>query len=97
MSVRGICVVYLRCRYNVDVDVVDSEWDEHREYWSSVGSADERVNGAPTRRTRPVNLRLPVDLVGQLKQAAARRDLPYQTLIRMWLRERVDSEPRADS
>ena len=27
-----------------------------------------------------------------LKREAARRDLPYQTLIRMWLRERLEAE-----
>ena len=44
------------------------------------------------RRTKPVNLRLPVDMIEALKDEAARRALPYQTLIRMWLKERLDAE-----
>jgi len=44
------------------------------------------------RRTKPVNLRLPVDMINRLKSEAARRSLPYQTLIRMWLKERLDTE-----
>jgi hypothetical protein len=67
-------------------------WDEHREYWDAVESADERVNPPGGRRTKPVNLRLPVDLIDALKREAALRALPYQTLIRMWLKERLDTE-----
>ncbi len=67
-------------------------WDEHRDYWDAVDTSDERLGVSPVRRTKPVNLRLPVDMIDELKRAAARRTLAYQTLIRMWLRERLDSE-----
>lgn len=69
-------------------------WDEHRGHWDASKSADERVEQPLVRTTKPVNLRLPVDLIDELRRAAERRDLPYQTLIRMWLRERLDAEPR---
>ena len=70
-------------------------WDEHRDYWDTVGTQDERVDQAPVRRTKPVNLRLPVDMIDQLKREAARRAIPYQTLMRMWLKERLDAETRS--
>ena len=69
-------------------------WDEHHDYWDTVEGSDERVHPAPVRRTKPVNLRLPIDMIDRLKYVAAKRSLPYQTLIRMWLQERLDEEPR---
>jgi predicted DNA binding CopG/RHH family protein len=45
-------------------------------------------------RTKPVNLRLPVDMIEALKEHATQRSLPYQALIRMWLKERLDTEAR---
>jgi CopG antitoxin of type II toxin-antitoxin system len=67
-------------------------WDEHRDYWGAVEAVDEGVGPSQVRRTKPVNLRLPVDLIDALKREAGRRALPYQTLIRMWLKERLDAE-----
>lgn len=69
-------------------------WDEHRDYWDTLDSPDEVVPSISVRRTKPVNLRLPVDLIDDIRRAAARRNVSYQTLIRTWLRERLDSEPR---
>jgi hypothetical protein len=70
-------------------------WDAHPEYWDQRpgGRGDKLVAPAaspPARRTHPVSLRLPVDMIDALKREAARRDLPYQTLIRVWLREQLD-------
>ena len=67
-------------------------WDEHRDYWDAVEAVDERVGPSQVRRTKPVNLRLPVKMINALKSTAARRAVPYQTLIRIWLRERLDAE-----
>ena len=69
-------------------------WDEHPDYWDKLDSADERVGSARVRRTKPVNLRLPVDMIEALKEQGTQRSLPYQTLIRMWLKERLDAEQR---
>ena len=69
-------------------------WDEHRDYWDDVDGSDERVDPAPVRRTKPITLRLPIDMIDQLKHDATKRSLPYQTLIRMWLQERLDTESR---
>lgn len=72
-------------------------WDEHWDYWDKVGNEDELVMPSKIRRTKPVNLRLPVDMIDALKRAAALRALPYQTLIRMWLKEQLDAEARNPS
>ena len=72
-------------------------WDEHRDYWDTSDAPDERVAPTPARTTKPVNLRLPVEMIEALKRAGARRALPYQTLIRMWLKERLDAERPAPS
>lgn len=69
-------------------------WDEHREYWDAAPARDERVDSLQVRRTKPINLRLPIDMIDALKREAARRSLPYQTLMRMWLQERLDTEAR---
>lgn len=72
-------------------------WDEHRDYWDGAESQEERVQSAPVRRTKPINLCLPVDMIEALKEEASRRALPYQSLIRMWLKERLDAEARPRS
>jgi hypothetical protein len=46
------------------------------------------------KKLRPVTMRLDHDLVLALKRIAARRGISYQTLARMWLRERAIYELR---
>lgn len=70
-------------------------WDEHPEYWDTVESPDERIEPAPVRRTRQIALRLPADLIDRIEHEAARHALPYQTLIRRWLEDRLDAEARS--
>jgi predicted DNA binding CopG/RHH family protein len=41
--------------------------------------------------TVSISLRLPVYLLERIKVAANRRDVPYQSLIKMWLAEKVDA------
>jgi predicted DNA binding CopG/RHH family protein len=36
-----------------------------------------------------ISLRLPVSLLDEIKIAANQRDAPYQSLIKMWLAEKV--------
>ncbi|MEA2641953.1 MAG: hypothetical protein QOF51_3347 [Chloroflexota bacterium] len=67
-------------------------WDEHRDYWDAVQTDEERVEPGAVQRSRPINLRLPVSMIDALKLEAGKRALPYQTLIRMWLKERLDAE-----
>ncbi len=74
----------------------NSEADE-RAHWeredSTAGldwSRAERVrlpNLQPT--TTAISLRLPVSLLEDIKIVAHKRDVPYQSLIKMWLAEKV--------
>lgn len=71
---------------------------EERAYWETHDSADhvdwskaDRVrlpNLKPSTTT--ISLRLPVGLLERIKVAANKRDMPYQSLIKAWLAEKVD-------
>ena len=72
---------------------------EERRFWEthdSTGHVDwdkaERVR-LPNLRpsTRSISLRLPVALLERIKIAANKRDVPYQSLIKTWLADKVDS------
>src|SRR6185437_10388855 len=69
---------------------------EERKFWETHDSTDyvdwskaERVrfpNLKPS--TTAISIRLPVGLLEQIKIAANKRDVPYQSLIKMWLARR---------
>jgi predicted DNA binding CopG/RHH family protein len=42
--------------------------------------------------TTSISLRLPQGLLDQIKVAANKRDVPYQSLIKVWLAEKVSAE-----
>jgi predicted DNA binding CopG/RHH family protein len=72
---------------------------EERTFWENNDSADfvdwtksKRVvlpNLKPTTKT--ISLRLPQHLLDSIKAAANSRDVPYQSLIKVWLQEKVHS------
>ncbi|MBI5388498.1 MAG: BrnA antitoxin family protein [Verrucomicrobia bacterium] len=45
--------------------------------------------------TKTISLRLPSDMLDQLKATANKRDVPYQSLLKIWLAERLASERQA--
>jgi predicted DNA binding CopG/RHH family protein len=49
------------------------------------------LTGIGEPSTKAISLRLPVDLLERIKTAANRRDVPYQSLIKVWLAEKVDA------
>jgi predicted DNA binding CopG/RHH family protein len=69
-----------------------------RAFWESHDTADyfdlskaQRVrfpNLKPS--TQSISIRLPISLLEQIKIAANKRDVPYQSLIKMWLAEKVE-------
>ena len=70
---------------------------EERKFWETHDST-EYVDWSKAERVRLPNLkpsttaisiRLPVGLLEQIKIAANKRDVPYQSLIKMWLAEKV--------
>ncbi len=70
---------------------------EERAFWEKHDSSDyldwskaQRVrlpNLKPT--TQSISLRLPVSLLESIKIAANSRDVPYQSLIKIWLNEKL--------
>jgi predicted DNA binding CopG/RHH family protein len=77
--------------------------EEEREFWARADSADyvdwrraRRVvfpNLKPTQRT--ISLRLPAMMLAELKLLANKRDVPYQSLMKIFLAERIQKELRA--
>lgn len=73
---------------------------EERTFWETHDSADhvdwskaQRVvlpNLKPTTNT--ISLRLPQHLLDAIKTAANARDVPYQSLIKVWLQEKVEHQ-----
>jgi predicted DNA binding CopG/RHH family protein len=42
--------------------------------------------------TKTISVRLPLWLLNGIKVAANKRDVPYQSLIKVWLAEKLDAE-----
>ena len=76
---------------------------EEREFWETHDSVDyidwseaERVafpNLKPSTET--ISLRLPAPLLADLKALASKRDVPYQSLLKLFVAERVAAEWRS--
>jgi predicted DNA binding CopG/RHH family protein len=73
--------------------------EEERAFWESHDSTDyldwntaQSVvlsNLKPTTKT--ISLRLPQHLLDSIKAAANSRDVPYQSLIKVWLQEKLQN------
>ena len=68
-----------------------------RKFWETHDST-EYVDWSKAERVRfpnlkpsttAISIRLPLGLLEQIKIAANKRDVPYQSLIKMWLAEKV--------
>jgi predicted DNA binding CopG/RHH family protein len=73
---------------------------EERKFWETHDSTNyvdwnkaQRVR-LPNLKlsTTAISLRLPQGLLDRIKIAANRRDVPYQSLIKVWLAEKVDAD-----
>jgi predicted DNA binding CopG/RHH family protein len=74
--------------------------DQERKFWATHDSVDyldwrrgKRVvlpNLRPTLRT--ISLRLPEPMIERLKLLANKRDVPYQSLLKMFVAERLEAE-----
>ena len=70
---------------------------EERAYWEAHDSSEhldwrqaqsvKLPNLRPTTKT--ISLRLPQHLLDDIKSAANARDVPYQSLIKVWLQEKL--------
>ena len=70
---------------------------EEREFWMTHDSVDY-VDWTKAKRvmfpnlkpsTQTISIRLPKHLLEDIKVAANKRDVPYQSLIKVWLQEKV--------
>ena len=76
--------------------------DEERKFWSKADATDyvdwakaKRVNFPKLKpSTKTISIRLPEHLIEGLKALANKRDVPYQSLIKIILNERIDLELR---
>ena len=74
--------------------------DAEREFWAKADSTEyidwskaKRIvlpNFRPTLRT--ISLRLPESMIAELKLLANQRDVPYQSLLKVFLAERISEE-----
>jgi predicted DNA binding CopG/RHH family protein len=73
---------------------------EERKFWETHDSIDY-VDWSKAQRVRlpnlklsttAISLRLPQGLLDRIKIAANRRDVPYQSLIKVWLAEKVEAD-----
>lgn len=76
-----------------------SESGEQR-FWAKSDSA-EFIDWEKSKRTtfpnlkpstRTISLRLPESMLDEIKTLANKRDVPYQSLIKIILKERIDNE-----
>jgi predicted DNA binding CopG/RHH family protein len=72
--------------------------DDERDFWTThdatdyldFSQAEEAVFPNLKPSTRAISLRLPVSLIDRLKMLANKKDVPYQSLLKVLLAEKVD-------
>jgi predicted DNA binding CopG/RHH family protein len=80
--------------------------DAERKFWATADST-EYVDWQSAKRKnlvqlkpslKTISLRLPVSMIEDLKVLANRRDVPYQSLLKVFLAERLarERQPRAE-
>jgi predicted DNA binding CopG/RHH family protein len=76
--------------------------DEERKFWATADST-QYIDWSSAKRTkltklrptlRTISLRLPVSMIEDLKILANQRDVPYQSLLKVFLAERLKQERR---
>ena len=73
---------------------------QERAYWEAEGrDSTQQLDWVKAQRvvlpnlkpsTKTISLRLPQHLLDAIKAAANARDVPYQSLIKVWLQEKVE-------
>ena len=77
--------------------------NEEREYWAKTDATEhfdisnaKKMNFPNLKpSTQTISLRLPEDLLEEIKIMANKRDVPYQSLIKILLREKLDDDSAA--
>ena len=74
--------------------------DEEREFWSKSDSA-EYIDWSQAKKTvlpnlkpstKKISIRLPETMIDELKVLANKRDIPYQSLLKIYLSEKINQE-----
>ena len=76
--------------------------DKERDFWDTHDATDYFDFNKPIKldlsklkfTTESISLRLPAFLLYRIKQLANKRDVPYQSLMKIYLAERVEKELR---
>ena len=74
--------------------------DEERNFWAVHDTIDYFDIDKPVKlslsslkkTTKPITIRLPVDLINRLKIVANKKDVPYQSLLKIMLSEKLKEE-----
>lgn len=74
--------------------------DEEREFWATHDSTDyidwEKAKPAIFPKLKPstktISLRMSESMLNEIRILANKNDIPYQSLIKVFLRERIDQE-----
>jgi predicted DNA binding CopG/RHH family protein len=75
---------------------------EERVFWQKHDSADyldwsdaeETILPKLKPSTRSISIRLPESMIEELKVLANKRDVPYQSLLKIFISEKIDAELR---
>lgn len=78
--------------------------DEEREFWAKENSTDfidwekAEVSVLPNLKptTRTISLRISESMLNQIRLIANQRDVPYQSLIKMFLKDRIKEELKSN-
>ena len=78
--------------------------DQERDFWSNRDSTEYVEWGKAKRSsfpnlkpsTRTISVRLPESLLDDLKMLANKKDIPYQSLLKVFLAERIKQEFRSE-
>lgn len=74
--------------------------EEERDFWSTSESTDY-IDWSQSKKmvlpnlkpsTKKISLRLPEIMIEELKVLANKRDIPYQSLLKMFLSEKIEQE-----
>lgn len=77
--------------------------EEERTFWATQDSTDyldwNEADAVILPKLKPsmrsISLRLPAFMLDELRLIANKRDVPYQSLIKIFLKERIDQELKA--
>ncbi|MBI2613967.1 MAG: BrnA antitoxin family protein [Candidatus Levybacteria bacterium] len=77
--------------------------DEEREFWATHDFTDYMANFKRVEldlsnlkpSTESISLRLPSYLLARIKEIANKKDVPYQSLMKMFISERMNQELKA--